>query len=93
MSARPVGIAMSDGSVRPFNEVLGGIKELSQRIERPKSTVATWWARSRRGETLYEFPKPVATFSVGPLFFLPDIDGYRPGNGRWTEKVDSGAKE
>lgn len=87
--ARPVGVAMSDGSVRPFHEVLGGVTELAQRVGRRKSTVATWWARGRKGETKYPFPKPVTTFSVGPLFFLPDIDGYRPGDGRWEGK-DSG---
>jgi hypothetical protein len=87
MDARPVGVMMSDGTVRPFDEVLGGVNELAARINRPKSTVATWWARSRRGETKYPFPQPIVTLSVGPLFFPPDVDGYRPGDGSPVGRV------
>jgi hypothetical protein len=76
---RPVGVAMSDGTVMPFETALGGVRELSARRGVPKSTVATWWARGRSGLTINEFPKPVFYPSTGPLFYLPDIDGFVPG--------------
>ncbi len=84
-TARPVGVAMSDGSVRPFNEVLGALTEVSARRGKRKSTVVTWWARSREGKTLRTFPDPLFTLSTGPVWFPPDIDGYTPGDGRWPE--------
>ena len=86
MSPRPVGVAMSDGSVRPFEEILGGITELSERSGASKGAVASWWSRSRRAETANPFPAPLFRLSVGPIWFVPDIDDYRPGVGRWPQK-------
>lgn len=79
---RPVGVMMSDGTVRPFEEVLGGVREMAERRGLPKSTVATWWARSREGLTIHPFPQPVFRPSTGPLFYLPDIDTFVPGTSR-----------
>jgi hypothetical protein len=88
---RPIGVAMSDGSVRPFSEVLGGVRELSERRNLPKSTVATWWARGRAGLTIHPFPKPVFRPSTGPLFFLPDIDSFVPGTSKGRDDGDGNA--
>jgi hypothetical protein len=90
--ARPVGVAMSDGTVRPFNEALGALTELSIRRGKPKSTVVTWWSRSRGGETKRPFPKPLFTISTGPVWFPPDIDGYTPGDGRWPSDDEGSAR-
>lgn len=79
---------MSDGSIRPFEEVLAGINELAAEHgpTTTKGAVASWWSRSRQGLTKYRFPEPVARLSVGPLWYRPDIRGYRPGDGRWEPK-------
>lgn len=79
---RPVGVAMSDGTVRPFTGTLGGIRELAERHGSTKSAVATWWARSRRGLTIHPFPEPIFRTSMGPVFYVPDIDTYIPGTSR-----------
>jgi hypothetical protein len=87
MEARPVGVAMSDGTVVPFTDALGGITELADRHGSRKGAVASWWSRSRVGETLYSFPEPLFRLSLGPIWYPKDIDGYRPGNGRWAKNV------
>lgn len=85
MGARPVGVAMSDGTIRPFDEVLGGITELARLRGASKGAVANWWSRSRNGQTVNKFPDPLFRFSLGPVWFPPDILGYKTGNGRWPK--------
>lgn len=85
MTAVPIGLAMSDGTVRPFAGNLGAMPELAARRGLPKSTLDTWLYRSRAGKTIYPFPAPLFALSTGHVWYPPAIDDYRPAHGRWPK--------
>ena len=90
MTPEALGIALSDGTVIPFDR-LANITTLAEMLGVSRIAAQSWWVRREGNEN--PFPPPLVVLEVGrSRVNLWNKDtfplDYRPGRGRWP-KVDA----